>query len=120
MDRAQVLRARVLCVLPVFHNNTVCSEGDQSRGLRGDPFDPLCAPGARLERIRKILSFPCNLVAAELHNAYGVGRLTVIRQNVFSDPKITAANDSAHRETLFTRLLGARDLDVASTTDSLA
>src|SRR6516225_2314724 len=64
------------------------------QGLRVHPFDPLCAPGARLERIPKILCFPCNLVAAELHDAHGVGWLTVICQDVFGDPKITAANDS--------------------------
>ena len=95
MDGVRVLRARVLCVLPVFHNNTVCSEGDQSRGLRVHPFDPLCAPGARLERIRKILCFPCNLVAAELHDAHGVGRLTVICQDVFGDPKIKDVDPTA-------------------------
>src|SRR6516225_4584232 len=89
-------------------------------GLGVHPFDPLCTPGARLERIPKILCFPCNLVAAELHDAYGVGRLTVIGQDVFADPKITAANDSSHSETLFTRLLRACDLYVASTADSLA
>src|SRR5215469_12119557 len=88
--------------------------------LRVHPFDPLCAPGARLERVCKILCFPCNLVAAELHDAHGVGRLTVICQDVFGDPKITAANDSPHSETLFIRLLGACDLYVASTADSLA
>src|SRR5262245_17658695 len=85
------------------------------QGLRVHPFDPLCAPGARLERIRKILCFPCNLIAAELHDAHGVGRLTIICQDVFGDPKITAANDSPHSETLFTRLLSACDLYVAST-----
>src|SRR3974390_822236 len=73
------------------------------------PFDPLRAPAPRLERIGKILRFPCNLVAAELHNAHGVGRLAVICQDVFGDPKITAANDSPHSETLFTRLLSACD-----------
>src|SRR5437016_12860616 len=88
--------------------------------LRVHPFDPLCAPGARLERIRKVLCFPCNLLAAELHDAHGVGRLTVICQDVFGDPKITAATDSPHSETLFTRLLSACDLYVASTGDSLA
>src|SRR5438477_12092540 len=72
------------------------------QGLRIHPFDPLCAPGARLERVRKILRFPSNLVAAELHDADGVGRLTVICQDVFSDPKITAANDSPHSKTFFT------------------
>src|SRR5690348_567893 len=71
------------------------------QGLRVHPFDPLCAPGTRLERIRKILGFPCNLVAAELHDAHGAGWLTVICQDVFGDPKITAANDSPHSKTLF-------------------
>src|SRR6516164_8167150 len=93
---------------------------EHPKGLWVHPFDPLCAPGARLERIRKILCFPCNLAAAELHNAHGVGRLTVICQDVFGYPKITAANDSPHSETLFTRLLSACDLYVASTADSLA
>src|ERR1700722_13554168 len=84
------------------------------------PFDPLSAPGARLERIGKVLCFPCNLVAAELHDAHGVGRLIVVCQDVFGDPKITAATDSPHGETLFTRLFSACDLYVASTADSLA
>src|SRR5690348_3372776 len=90
------------------------------QGLLVHPFDPLCAPGTRLERISKILCFPRNLVAAELHDAHGVGRLTIIGQDVFGDPKITAANDSPHSETLFTRLLSACDLYVAPTADSLA
>ena len=89
-------------------------------GLGVHPFDPLRAPGTRLEGIRKILCFTCNLVVTELHDAHGVGRLTVICQDVFADPKITAANDSPHSETLFTRLLSACDLYVASTADSLA
>ena len=63
---------------------------------------------------------PCNLVAAELHNAHGVGRLPVIRQNILGDPKITAANDLPHSEALFVRLIAARDLYVAPTADSLA
>src|SRR5262245_58217580 len=90
------------------------------QGLRVHPFDPLCAPGARLERIPKILRFPCDLVAAELHDAHRVGRLTVIGQDVFGDPKITAADDSPHGKTLLTRLLGACDLYVAPAADPLA
>src|ERR1700677_2687740 len=84
------------------------------------PFDPLSPPRAGLERIPKVLRFPCNLVAAELHDAHGVGRLPVIRQNVLGDPKITAANDSPHSEALIARLIGARDLYVAPTADPLA
>jgi hypothetical protein len=35
------------------------------------------------------------------------GRLTVICQDVFGDPKITAATDAPHSETLFTRAISA-------------
>src|ERR1700722_14251794 len=84
------------------------------------PFDPLSAPRGGLERVRKILCFPCHLVAAELHDAHGVGRLPVIRQNVLGNPKITAAKDSPHGEALFARLIGACDLYVAPAADSLA
>jgi hypothetical protein len=45
---------------------------------------------------RKVLCFPRNLVASELHDAHGVGRLAVICQDEFGDPKIIAAN--ARRE----------------------
>ena len=89
-------------------------------GLGVHPFDPLCTPGARLERIPKILCFPYNLVAAEFHNADGVGRLTVIRQDIFGNPEITAANDSSHSEALFAWLLSACDLYIASPADPLA
>jgi hypothetical protein len=84
------------------------------------PFDPLSAPRAGLERIRKVLCFPCNLVAAELHDAHGVGRLPVVRQNILGNPKIISANDSPHSEALPARLIGARDLYVAPTADSFA
>src|SRR5580700_3691085 len=57
------------------------------------PFDPLSAPGGSHEWIRKILCFPRNLSAPELHDAHGVRRLAVIGQDEFGDPKITAAND---------------------------
>src|SRR6202050_1154572 len=84
------------------------------------PFNPLSTPRAGLEGIPKVLCFPGNLVAAELHDAHGVRWFTVIRQNILGDPKITAADDSPHSEALFARLVGARDLYVAPTADSLA
>ena len=83
-------------------------------------FHPLSAPRAGLERIRKVLCFPCNFVAVELHDAHGVGGLPVIRKNILGDPNITAANDSPNGEALFARLIGACDLYVAPTADSLA
>ncbi len=63
-------------------------------GLRVHPFDPLSARYGSHEWIRKVLCFPHNLVVPELHDAHGVGRLAVICQDEFGDPKITAANDS--------------------------
>jgi hypothetical protein len=56
------------------------------------------------EWIRKVLCFPRNLVAPELHDAHGVGRLAVIGQDEFSDPKIADASDSSDSKPLFARL----------------
>jgi hypothetical protein len=84
------------------------------------PFDPLTTRCGSHEWIREVLCFPRNLVVLELHDAHGVGRLAVICQDEFGDPKITAANDSSDRKPLFARLTGALVLDVASTAGSLA
>jgi hypothetical protein len=84
------------------------------------PFDPLSAPCGSDEGIRKVLRFPRNLVTPELHDADGVGRLAVICQDEFGDPKITAANDSSDSEPLIARLTGALVLYVAATAGSLA
>src|ERR1700692_1353519 len=84
------------------------------------PFDPLSARCGCHEWIRKVLCFPRNLVAFELHNADGVRRLAVIGQDEFGDPKIAAAKNSPDRKAFFVRLAGALVLDVASTAGSLA
>src|SRR6202045_4355342 len=84
------------------------------------PFDPLSARCGSHEWIRKVLCFPRNLVAPELHDAHGVRRLGVICQDEFGDPKITAANDSSDSKPLFARLTSALVLYVASTAGSLA
>src|SRR5258708_37101088 len=84
------------------------------------PFEPLSAPCGSHEWIRKVLCFPRNLVVPELHDAHGVGRLAVICQDEFGDPKITAANDSLDSKPLFARLTSALVLYVASTAASLA
>src|ERR1700693_5782306 len=93
-----------------------------SRALRVciHPFDPLSARCGSREWIRKVLCFPRNLVAPELHDAHGVGRLAVICQDEFGDPEITAANDSSDSKPLFVRLTSALALYVASTAGSLA
>src|SRR5271157_3126949 len=78
------------------------------------PFNPLSAECGSHEWIRKVLRFPRNLVALELHNAHGVGRLAVVCQDEFGDPKLAAANDSPNRKPLFVRLTSPLALYVAS------
>src|SRR5215472_9508905 len=84
------------------------------------PFDPLSAPCGSHEWIREVLCFPRNLVVLELHDAHGVGRLAVICQDEFGDPKITPANDSSDSKPLFARLTSALVLYVSSTASPLA
>src|SRR5262249_53750463 len=84
------------------------------------PFDPLSAGGGGHKWIRKVLRFSCDLVALELHDAHGIGRLAVVCQDEFGDPKLTAANDSSDRKPFFVRLIGALVLYVGSTAGSLA
>src|SRR5580700_7521340 len=83
-------------------------------------FDPLSAGCGSREWIRKVLCFPRNLVATELHDAHCVGRLAVIRQDEFGDPEIAAANDSLDSKPLFARLTSALALHVVSAAGSLA
>src|SRR5271170_7902752 len=84
------------------------------------PFDQLSAPCGSREWIRKVLCLSPNLVAAELHDAHGIGRLAVICQDEFGDPKITAANDSSDSKPFVARLTGALVLYVRSTAGPLA
>jgi hypothetical protein len=64
--------------------------------------------------------FPAQPVAPELHDAHSVGRLAVIGQDEFGDPKITRANNSSDGKPLFARLTSALVSYVASTAGSLA
>src|SRR5246127_325944 len=77
------------------------------------PFDPWSAPCGSQEWICKVLGFSRYLVVPELHDAHGVGRLAVICQDEFGDPKITAANDSSDTKPLFAWLTSALVLYVA-------
>src|ERR1700758_3787237 len=99
---------------------TVSLANSRATRLCAHPFDPLRAPCGSHEWIRKILRFPRNLVVPELHDADRVGRLAVIGQDEFGDPKITAANDSSDSKPLFARLTSALVLYVASTAGPLA
>src|ERR1022692_129691 len=111
VHRVQFERPRQLCCKPQM---AVSSANSSASRLCVHPFDPLSARCGRYEWIRKVLCFPRNLVVPELHDAHGVGRLSVIRQDEFGDPKITAANDSSDGKPLFARLTSALVLYVAS------
>src|ERR1700733_2983435 len=104
----------------VLYLHRELSAGSRASRLCVHPFDPLGAECWSHERIRKVLCFPGNLVVPELHDAYGVGRLGVICQDEFGDPKVTAADDSSDSKPLLARLAGALGLYVASTPGSLA
>src|SRR5258707_15101941 len=101
------------CHLPSRTSNSRASR------LCVHPFDPLSAPCRSHEWIGKVLCFPRNLVVPELHDAHGVGRLAVICQDEFGDPKITDANDSLDSKPLFAGLTSPLVLYVASTAGSL-
>src|SRR3984957_10534749 len=98
----------------------VSSASSRASRLCVHPFDPLSAPCGGHEWIREVLRFPRNLDAPELHDAHGVGRLAVVCEDEFGDPKIAAANDSSDSKPLLARLTSALVLDVASTAGSLA
>src|SRR5271167_2705306 len=112
-----LISTRQLCCKPQM---SVPLANSRASRLCVHPFDPLSARCGSHEWIRKVLSFPRHLVAAELHDAHGVGRLAVICQDIFGDPKITAANDSPDGKPLFARLTGALALYVAPAAGSLA
>src|SRR6202165_2353074 len=111
------LCSRQLCCTPQM---AVSLANSRASRLCVHPFDPLSAPCGSHESIRKVLGFPRNFVVPDLHDAHGVGRLAVICQDEFGDPKITAANDSSDSKTLFARLTSTLVLYVASTAGSLA
>src|ERR1700678_2365837 len=96
-----------------------CPPNSRAWRLCVHPFDPLSTECGSQEWIRKVLRFPRDLVAPELHDAHGVGRLAVIGQDELGDPKLAAANDSSDGKPLFARLTGALILYVASTAGSL-
>src|ERR1700691_2187477 len=98
----------------------VSSANSSASRLCVNPFDPLSAPCGSREWIRKVLCFPRNLAVPELHDAHAEGRLAVICQDEFGDPKISAANDSPDSKPFFARLTSALVLYVASTAGSLA
>ena len=100
-------------------NGGVVSESSRLE-IMCHPFDPLSARCGSHEWVRKVLRFPRNLLVPDSHDAHGVGRLAVICQDEFGDPKITAANDSTDSKPLFARLTSALVLYVALTAGSLA
>src|SRR5258708_22350569 len=87
--------------------------------VSGHPLDPLRARRPRLERIAEILGLAGHLPIEELHDAHGVRRLTVIGQDIFSDPEVVRADYPPHYEALPVRLRGTRRLDLPPPADAL-
>src|SRR6202011_5486510 len=105
------LCSRQLCCKPQM---AVSLANSRASRLCVHPFDPLSAPCGSHEWIRKVLCFPRNLVVPELHDAHGVGRLSVKLKVEFGHPKTPAANNSSDSKPLFARLTSALVLYVAS------
>ena len=57
-------------------------------------LNPLTSPGGRLERICEILRLVHDLTVAELHNADGICRFTLVSDGVFRDPEIASPEHS--------------------------
>src|ERR1700690_3562577 len=108
------------CTYPAKPQMAMSLANSRAPRLRVHPFHPLSAKCGSREWIRKVLCLPRNLDAAELHDAHRVGRLGVIRQDEFGDPKIAAANHSSHSKPLVARLIRALVLNVASAAGALA
>src|ERR1700757_2136430 len=87
--------------------------GFRARTLLVDPFDPLSTRCGSPERVRKIRRLPRALAFPEFHDADRVRRPAVIGEDEFSDPEVTAANNTSDRKPLFVWLASALALYVA-------
>src|ERR1700758_2407481 len=85
----------------------------RARRLFVDPFDPLSTRCGSHERVRKVLRLPRDLVLPEFHDTDRVRRPAVIGEDEFSDPEVTAANNTSDRKPLFVWLARALALYVA-------
>jgi len=55
-----------------------------------DRFNPLGAPRPRLEWVTEVLRLAKDLSIPELHDTDSVGRLPIITDDIFGNPKIAA------------------------------
>ena len=65
-----------------------------------DRFNPLGAPRPRLEGITEVLRLAKDLSIPELHDTDSVGRLPIITDDIFGNPKIAAPNHAPNGEVL--------------------
>jgi hypothetical protein len=59
-----------------------------------DPFNPPGAPRPGLEGVTEVLRLAKDLSIPELHDTDSVGRLPIITDDIFGNPKIAAPNQS--------------------------
>ena len=65
-----------------------------------DRFNPRGAPRPRLERVTEVLRLAKDLPIPELHDTDSVGRLPIIADDIFGNPKITVAKHTLNGEVL--------------------
>src|SRR5580658_1641505 len=118
--RTTILPIRKRASWPVSTGSSALSS---TRGLAPaspHPLDPLGTRRSGLERISEVLGLASDLAIQELHDAHRIGRLAIVGEDEFRDPKVALADNAAHREALAVRLCGARGLNAAPAPDALA
>jgi hypothetical protein len=84
-------------------------------------LNPLLPPDRRLKGIREILCFVDDLAVAELHDAYRVCPLPLVRDRVFRNPEIPVSENPLDLEPgRLARMMTPQGLQIAPAEDSLA
>ena len=81
---------------------------------------PLRAPGRRFEPVGKVLNLVSDLSVAKFHDADGGDGPPIVKDDVFDDPEVSAAERTLHLETSPGGVLGARFEYVATAVEVLA
>src|SRR6185369_634269 len=95
------------------------SSAKYSACLLIDRFNPLGTPRPRLEGVTEVLRLAKDLSIPKLHDTDSVGRLPIITDDIFSNPKIAAPNHAPNGEVLVGKQPPRRP-DGEPTTDALA
>jgi hypothetical protein len=69
---------------------------------------PLRAPGRCIEPVGKVLNLVSDLSVAKFHDADGGDGASIVKDDVFGDPEVSAAERTLHLKTSLGGILGAR------------